>query len=100
MSQSISAVAELEKVARKLRGRIIEMSHHSRVPHLGSALSCVDILAVIYWDILRLDPTLPDDLDRDRFILSKGHAATALFATLALRGFYEESILATLAEDD
>ena len=100
MSQSISAVAELEKVARKLRGRIIEMSHHSRVPHLGSALSCVDILAVLYWDILRLDPTLPDDLDRDRFILSKGHAATALFATLALRGFYEESILATLSEDD
>jgi transketolase len=64
------------------------MSHRTNVAHLGSALSCVDILVAVYWEALRLDPARADDPDRDRCILSKGHAAAALYAVLALRGFF------------
>jgi transketolase len=69
------------------------MSHAAETPHLASALSCVDILVAVYWGALRIDPTRPLDPGRDRFILSKGHAATALYATLACRGFFEETML-------
>ncbi|MAE66486.1 MAG: transketolase [Phycisphaeraceae bacterium] len=63
------------------------MSHAARAPHLASALSCVDLLAALYFCELRVDPARPDDPERDRFLFSKGHAATALYATLAHRGF-------------
>lgn len=81
------------EVARRIRRRVIEMSHRARAPHLGSSLSCIDILVAAYWGTLRVDPTRPDDPERDRFILSKGHAAAALYATLAYRGFYAETLL-------
>ena len=100
MNLQTPTISDLKAVARKLRGRIIEMSHHSRVPHLGSALSCVDILAALYWGVLRIDPYQPVELDRDRFILSKGHAAKALYATLSARGFFRDSLLNSLAEDN
>jgi transketolase len=88
----------LEMVARRLRFQLIRMSHAARTPHLGSALSCVDILVAAYWNVLRLDAQHPDDPSRDRFILSKGHAATALYATLAARGFFPEAWLETFAQ--
>src|SRR5690606_35426998 len=88
---------ELEAIARRLRFRLVRMSHAAGTPHLGSALSCVDILVAAYWTALKLDPTRPDDPLRDRFILSKGHAATALYATLATRGFFPEEWLETFA---
>ena len=88
----ISATAN---IARRIRGRIIEMSHAARAAHLGSALSCVDILVALYWHVMTIDPKCPDDPKRDRFILSKGHAAMALFAVLAARGFFPESLLDT-----
>lgn len=75
-------------MARRLRLRVIEMSHRARTPHLGSALSCLDILVAAYGSVLRIDPREPADPDRDRFILSKGHAASALYAVLAERGFF------------
>lgn len=84
---------ELDVLARRIRGRIIEMSNRAKTPHLGSSLSCVDILVAAYWGALRIDPKKPSDPDRDRFILSKGHAATTLFAALAYRGFFPESLL-------
>ena len=71
------------------------MSHHGRAPHLGSALSCIDILVAAYFSALRIDPQSPTAPDRDRFILSKGHAAAALYATLAEKGFFERSLLAS-----
>jgi transketolase len=71
------------------------MSHVAKTPHLGSSLSCVDILVAAYWGALRIDPAEPLDPGRDRFILSKGHAATALYATLAWRGFFDRSLLDT-----
>ena len=91
-------MTELEPITRQIRGRLVEMSHKARTPHLGSSLSCVDIVAAAYWGVLSIDPKRPDAPDRDRFILSKGHAATTLYAALALRGFFPESILDTFAE--
>jgi transketolase len=86
-------------IASKLRARIIETSSKTGTPHLGSCLSCVDLLTVLYYTVLRIDPSQPRDPGRDRFILSKGHAAPALFQILALRGFYPESMLETYGED-
>jgi len=91
------STSELDNIARCIRGRIIEMSHDAGTPHLGSSLSCVDILVAAYWGVLRIDPANPLDPNRDRFILSKGHAATALYAALAFRGFFPECILNTFA---
>lgn len=86
-------IENLEMIAGRLRGAIIETSHRSRAAHLGSCLSCVDILTALYWNVLRIDPKNPDDPNRDRFILSKGHAANALFNTLAAKGFFPVSDL-------
>jgi transketolase len=92
-------VEELKGMAREIRARIIENSHKTSTPHLGSCLSCTDILVAAYFNTLRIDPKKPRDPDRDRFILSKGHGAAALFQVLALRGFYPEKMLETYGED-
>jgi transketolase len=75
------------------------MSHASGAAHLGSALSCVDILVAAYWNALKIDPQQTDDPDRDRFILSKGHASAALYATLAARGFVPPEKLTTYGQN-
>jgi transketolase len=92
-------VPGLERLAREMRARIIENSHRTQTPHLGSCLSCVDILVAAYFHVLNLDTAEPANPDRDRFILSKGHGAAALFPVLARRGFYAESLLDTYGED-
>jgi len=79
---------DLGDLARRIRREIVQMSHRARAPHLGSCLSCVDILVAAYWSGLSVDPDAPSDDRRDRFILSKGHGAAALYATLAMRGFF------------
>jgi len=91
--------AALKQMAARLRGRVVEMSHAAQAAHLASALSCCDILAAAYWHALRIDPRQPEDPLRDRFILSKGHAAAALYAALAFRGYYEEAVLDTYCQD-
>ena len=83
-----ATISDMEALARKARGLVISMCHKARAAHLGSALSCLDILVAAYFSALRLDPANPGDPARDRFILSKGHAAPALYAVLALRGFF------------
>lgn len=92
-------IAALEKKAQLLRARIIETSSKSGTPHLGSCLSCVDILTALYFDVLRIDPAEPRAPQRDRLILSKGHGAPALFQVLAMRGFYAESLLDNYGQD-
>lgn len=92
-------VADLEARARLLRARIIETSHKAGTPHLGSCLSCVDILTALYFHVLRIDPAASRAPERDRFILSKGHGAAALFQVLAMRGFYPESLLDDYGKD-
>jgi len=73
--------------ATKIRRTIIEMAHRSKSPHVGSCLSCTDILAVLYFGVLRLDPWE----ERDIFILSKGHAAMSLYSTLHERGILDRA---------
>lgn len=74
--------------AKKMRGKIIEVSYRcNRSVHIGGALSMVDILAVLYSDVLRLNPKDPNWAERDRFILSKGHGALSYYAALFARGF-------------
>ena len=91
--------ADLQQQARIIRARIIENSHRTGTPHLGSCLSCVDILTAAYFGVLRIDPANPRDPDRDRFILSKGHGAPALFQVLAERGFFDPAMLDNYGED-
>lgn len=89
----------MQALARKIRGQVIAMSHAKKTPHLGSSLSCVELVVAAYWGVLRIDPQQPWDPARDRFILSKGHAATTLYAALAYRGFFDEALLDTYADD-
>jgi transketolase len=90
---------ELADLARTIRFRIIRTSYLSGTPHLGSCLSCVDLLVYLYWNELRINPLEPKAEDRDRFILSKGHAAPALFQVLAERGFFPVSDLENYGAD-
>lgn len=90
-----ASIPELENIARNLRYQIIQMSHRAKTPHLGSSLSCVDIVTAAYWRILKLDATQPESPLRDRFILSKGHAAPALYVALAARHFFPMAWLET-----
>jgi len=90
---------ELIDRSNLLRSRIIETSSLSGTPHLGSCLSCVDLLVALYFNELKVDPGNPRDPLRDRFILSKGHGVPALFQVLAMRGFYPESWLKDYGKD-
>ena len=90
---------KLQSIANEIRARIILNSHKTHTPHLGSCLSCVDILIAAYFYGLNIDAKKPKDKLRDRFILSKGHGAAALFQVLAMKGFYSESMLETYGQD-
>ncbi len=92
-------IVHLTGLAATLRARIIETSSKTGTPHLGSCLSCVDILTALYFSVLRIDASKPRAPDRDRCILSKGHGAMGLFHVLAERGFYPLSDLDTYGED-
>lgn len=95
----MTVTEDIQKRASILRARIIETSHKAGMPHLGSCLSCVDILTALYFSVLRIDVSDAKKADRDRFILSKGHGAPALFQVLAMRGFYPEEWLEKYGED-
>ncbi len=92
-------VVALKAIAARLRGKVIEMSHQAQTAHLASSLSCCDIVAAAYWHVCRIDPKRPKDPERDRFILSKGHAASTLYAALAFRGFFPVEVLDTFCKD-
>ena len=94
----IDAVA-LSAQAARLRGKIIEMSHAAQAAHLASSLSCADVVTAAYWHVLRGDPRVPNDPLRDRFILSKGHAAAALYAALAMKGYFPLAELDSYCKD-
>jgi transketolase len=75
------------KLAAQFRAKAIDMSHQAKAAHLASALSCIDIVAVLFHSIIKINSKSPNWIDRDRFILSKGHAATALYAALEYKNF-------------
>ena len=83
--------------ALRMREIILRQSKRANVGHIGSALSIADLVAVLYSEVLRL--TEPKNSDRDRFVLSKGHAALALYAALHLTGVFDEATLNTYCED-
>lgn len=97
---SESLIIELIEKARLLRIEVVKMIHGVGSGHPGGSLSAADIVAALYFHQLRLDPTRPNWPERDRFILSKGHAAPLLYAVLAHRGFFPVEELATLRRLD
>ncbi len=93
-------VGALERKSKAIRRRIIETLAVSHGGHYGGCLSCVEILTSLYLDTMRIDPRRPAWPDRDRFVLSKGHACAALCAVLAERGFFPAELLQTFNELD
>ena len=91
-------IKELQITACKARMSIIEGVHAAKAGHPGGSLSCVDILTYLYYRELNVDPKNPDMENRDRFVLSKGHAAPALYAVLAEKGFFDKSLIKTLRQ--
>ena len=84
---------ELELTAAKGRLLALEMVYRAASGHIGGSLSAMDALTELYFEELRIDPAEPKDPDRDRFVMSKGHCTPALYAVLALRGYFDESDL-------
>lgn len=92
-------VKQLEIAAVKIRMGIIEGVHSAKAGHPGGSLSCADLLAYLYMHRLNVDPADPKNPTRDRLVMSKGHAAPALYATLALRGFFPMEEMKTLRKN-
>jgi transketolase len=97
---SSASVAEMEAIAKRLRRNIITMTGRAGSGHPGGSLSAVEILIALYFKVVRHKPQDPHWPERDRFILSKGHAAPALYATLAECGYFPLDELATLRQMD
>ncbi len=93
-------ITELAETARLLRVDSLRLIHRRGTGHPGGALSAAEIMAVLYFHLLRIDPTRPDWEERDRFILSKGHASAVLYAALTRRGFFPLSELDNWGELD
>ena len=91
-------VAELEATARRVRIADLKTVYSARAGHIGGEMSAIDILTTLYFHTLRIDPTQPNLPTRDRFVLSKGHTACALYTTLALRGFIARDELSTFLQ--
>lgn len=89
-------IAELKETALSLRRDIIKMTCAAGSGHPGGSLSIVDILTVLFFREMRINPEMPGAPGRDRFVLSKGHAAPALYAALAARGYFRRQLLETL----
>lgn len=90
---------QTQELARRMRVQALRMVHRARASHIGSALSICDIVAVLYGQVMRLDPQNPTWHERDRFILSKGHACVAVYAALAETGFFPEADLLSYGQD-
>ena len=88
-------LSDTENLAKSIRTHALEMTSVGGAAHIGAIFSCADILAVLYGGVLNVDPREPKHPDRDRFILSKGHAGGGLYAVLAERGFFHTEKLQT-----
>ena len=91
----ITKTFALEKIANKIRMDTLQEIYYAKSGHPGSSLSCVDILTVLYFNEMNIDSQKPTDENRDRFVLSKGHASAALYATLAEAGYFPKEELNT-----
>jgi transketolase len=100
MPEPALKIADLERVAHHLRGDVIRMTCEAGSGHPGGSLGAADLMAVLYFHTMRIDPKNPAWVDRDRFILSKGHACPILYAALARRGYFPVEHLMTLRKID
>ena len=91
---------ELMKTANEIRKGIVTALHSAKAGHPGGSLSATEIFTYLYFEEMNIDPANPKDENRDRFVLSKGHTAPALYATLALRGYFSRDLLKTLRQAD
>lgn len=89
----------LKLVAKRARESVLRMAYEAKDSHIGCALSSVDILVALYFSVLKVDPNDPGNPARDRFVLSKGHAASALYAVMCERGFFPQEALAGFSKD-
>lgn len=96
----ITKVEALAEKARKIRIDLLQEVYYGKSGHIGSSLSCADILAVLYFNEMNIDPQDPKAESRDRFVLSKGHASEALYATLAEKGYFPKEDLITFRHID
>ena len=87
---------ELKKTANEIRKGIVTAVHAAKAGHPGGSLSCADIMTYLYFEEMNIDPSNPGKEDRDRFVLSKGHCAPALYSALAHRGYFPVEELTTL----
>lgn len=90
---------DFRTLAKNIRVQALQMVHQARASHIGSALSICDIVAVLYGQIMHVDPKQPKLNNRDRFILSKGHACVAVYAALAETGFFPREDLLQYGQD-
>lgn len=91
---------ELEEVAKNIRKKIFLMSYRAGSGHIAPSFSCVEILVALYFKVLNIDKNNLNDTNRDRFILSKGHASSALYSILSEKGIIEEKLLDTFCQKD
>lgn len=91
----ITNVEALKKIAVEVRKGIIEAVYNAKSGHPGGALSCADILTVLYFNQMNVDEKKPNDPNRDRLVLSKGHACPALYSVLAQKGYFDKELLKT-----
>ncbi len=87
---------ELKKIANEVRKGIITSTHSAKAGHPGGSLSAAEVFTYLYFEEMNVDPKHPQDPDRDRFVLSKGHTAPGLYAALAEKGFFPKEDLVTL----
>ena len=84
---------QLEIMATKARLLGLDAVHTAASGHIGGSLSAMDILTTLYFNVMQVDPANPQDPDRDRFVLSKGHCTPALYPVLSLRGFFPQEAI-------
>lgn len=94
----MESIFSYEAIARGVRKDIIEMIYHAGMGHPGSSLSCVEVLVALYFKEMNVRPEEPDWPERDRFVLSKGHASPALYSVLSRRGFFGREVLQTFRQ--
>ena len=93
------SIPELELIAKDLRKKVVTMIWEAQSGHPGGSLSAADILTYLYFSEMRVDPSDPQWADRDRFVLSKGHACPIQYAALGTLGFFPEEDLHTLRQE-
>lgn len=93
-------IKDLEKIANDLRKEIITMAYYGKNAHISSSLCIVDIITALYWNTMKINPKNPKDKKRDRFVLSKGHAVSALYAALAHKGYFPKKLLKTYGKEN